>query len=301
MPFEKCALEIVPRLLGLMDRRPEGATAGCFDRPYWRYKLTDFPSAWFQNGTEMLAWLACVQPGPWHGETLRTWAEAALDFSLSLVAEDGSVAEAYPYERGFCATAFLASHLGASIRLLNRPPEAGWLRMGRFLIAETGRSVPANQIAAAALACFRMMAMTQDTAFDIGGRALLRQLEACQHAHGGFWEYGDGDVGYQTVTLSLLAQMEAEGHPALPGPAIRKALNFVEERVGADGGYDYSGTSRHTQYLYPFGLAYFGSPALSRLKSGLEAGYVLRPAWMDDRYVADLAIDHFRTWQWAGL
>lgn len=292
--FRAEALTVAPRLLGLLDRRATEPTAGCFDRPYWRYKTADFPSAWFQNATEYLAYLSTAGEGRWHGAAIRDWAVLALDYSLGLIASDGSVAEAYPFERGYCASAFLCGHLTATVGLLDLMPDRRLLGMASFL-CRPRQPVPANQLAAAALALFRLGRL-----FDISGLATeaklrLDEVVAGQAAGGGFWEYGPGDVGYQTITLSLLAQIEAEGYPGLSRAAIDRALDFVAERVGPAGLFDYRSTSRKTQYLYPFGLAYFDSPVLAALQRGLADDLVMRPSWFDDRYVADIATDYFRT------
>ena len=38
------ALAEIPKLLTLLDRTPTSATYGCFDRGYWHYRTSDFPS-----------------------------------------------------------------------------------------------------------------------------------------------------------------------------------------------------------------------------------------------------------------
>lgn len=292
--FQIEAEAVAPRLLGLLDRRAAEPTAGCFDRPYWRYKTADFPSAWFQNATEYLAYLAIAGEGRWRGAAIHDWAGLALNYSLGLVASDGSVAEAYPFERGYCASAFLAAHLAATTRLLDLTPDRRLLGMADFL-CRPKQPVPANQLAAAALALFRLARLFDDAALATEAARRLEEVWAAQAPGGGFWEYGPGDVGYQTVTLSLLAQMDAEGYAGLPGSVLDEALQFVVDRVGPDGLFDYRATSRKTQYLYPYGLAYFRSPALAALRRGLADGLAMRPSWFDDRYVADIATDYFRT------
>lgn len=291
--FHTEAVAVAPRLLGLLDRRAAEPTAGCFDRSYWRYKTVDFASAWFQNATEYLAYLSLAGGGRWHSPEIRQWASLALDYSLSLVAADGSVAEAYPFERGYCASAFLCAHLAATTRLLDFAPDRRLLAMGRFL-CRPRRNVPANQLAAAALALYRLGSLFDAAQLAAKAKLCLDEIAAGQAAGGGFWEYGPGDVGYQTVTLSLLAQIEAEGYPGLSSATIGKSLGFIADRVAPDGSFDYRATSRKTQYLYPYGLAYFGSPVLAALQRGLMEGIAMRPSWFDDRYVADIATDYFR-------
>ena len=55
--IRQAALEVAERLLGLLDRTPGSETVGCFDRAFWCYRASDFPSSWFQNAAEYAALL----------------------------------------------------------------------------------------------------------------------------------------------------------------------------------------------------------------------------------------------------
>jgi hypothetical protein len=293
--FRQAALEVAERVLGQLDRRPDSPTAGCFDRSYWCYCSVDFASSWFNNATEYVALLAHLDERPWQSPRLGDWARSAIAFSLSLAHRDGSVSEAYPNEHGFCATAFLCAHLAAATALVGSAGDPRLGAMAHFL-ATDHRAVPANQRAAAALALLRVARLLGHAVFAEAARGQLLSLAAEQDAAGGFREYDGADVGYQTVTLSALAQIESENLAEIEKSMVGRALEFLDRAVGADGAFDYRQGSRRAQFLYPFGLAYYRSPVLARLVDGLVAGTALRPAWLDDRYVADLAIDHLRTY-----
>src|SRR5689334_6317799 len=49
------ALACIPRLLGAVDRNPYRPTYGCFDREYWHYRTSSFPSEMHQEGVLPLA------------------------------------------------------------------------------------------------------------------------------------------------------------------------------------------------------------------------------------------------------
>ena len=53
--FTEKGLEVAERILGLIDRDENSDTFGCSDRNYWHYRVTDFPSCWFQLSSEYVA------------------------------------------------------------------------------------------------------------------------------------------------------------------------------------------------------------------------------------------------------
>lgn len=70
----------------------------------------------------------------------------------------------------------------------------------------------------------------------------------------------------------------------------------MAERVQEDGSYDLGGTSRQTQFLYPFGLAVINSDVVRRLLNGLNANRIIHPGWLDDRYVIQLTTNYLQTY-----
>src|SRR6185436_14750738 len=116
----------------------------------------------------------------------------------------------------------------------------------------------------AALALLRAERLLGDARFGEAGRLQLKSLAAEQDEAGGFKEYDGADIGYQTVTLSALAQIERERLAQIDKDMLRGALDYLDRAVGAQGMFDYRRTSRRTQFLYPFGLAYYRSPVLQR-------------------------------------
>lgn len=152
-----------------------------------------------------------------------------------------------------------------------------------------------NQVAAAALALRSLHDLTGDEGFRAGAERKLDWLLRHQDPAGFFPEYDGYDLGYLSVTLSLLARYDRTSPSEAVRIAARRALAFLEPRVRGDGTYDPRGTSRGTQYLYPFGLAYFEGDLLPRLERGLKEGRVLNPLWLDDRYVIPLTADYWDT------
>ena len=53
--YINAAIDAIPRILSLLDRKKGSKTYGCFDRYYWRYKMIDFAGSNFQIATLPLA------------------------------------------------------------------------------------------------------------------------------------------------------------------------------------------------------------------------------------------------------
>ncbi|MBU1743021.1 MAG: hypothetical protein KKC37_15905, partial [Proteobacteria bacterium] len=103
--FNNEALAVAPRILGLGDRDPASPTYGCWHRDFWRYLTADFPCAWFQAAALYLARLYRLsdETNRFAGrEAVRAWALAAVNFTLGIRHKDGSLDEAYPFERSYC-------------------------------------------------------------------------------------------------------------------------------------------------------------------------------------------------------
>lgn len=292
--WRSCALEVAERILGVLDRQTQSPTHGCFDRMFWRYFLTDFPSAWCQGGVEYLMWLYLI-PGSrfYQNEKIKKWSEAGGQFICKWLNADGSVMEAYPFERSFCATSFLAGHYAKTATVFGLKKECLG-EMATFLRGNLGGKV-ANQIAAAAMAQIRIGKIFGDAEITRDGISKLETLYDMQDGEGFFPEYGGLDIGYNSITISLMARIEQEFPGCIDLVRIGRALGVFERLLDEHGSYSYAETTRKTQFIYPFGLAFFKPSLLKQLQKGLEDNLIIRPSWLDDRYVSELAIDYYYT------
>ena len=293
-PFASIALAQVPRILGLCDRREDSLTQGCFDRLYWNYQITDFPSVWMQDGALLLALL---YKGHFVGNSFHArkvvleWAEKAIAFWLGALHADGSGDEVYPFERSFCATAFSAAAAAAAILVTDIDPPEKLALTGEWL-ASQGESDAANQVAAAALALSGIAQILQRQDLERAAVDMVHILLERQHPDGYFPEYGGFDIGYLSITLSLLARFDMAHRNERIQSAARRALAFLDGRIAADGTYDNRDCSRGTQYLYPLGFVYFESGIAAKIVRGLEQDRLINPSWLDDRYVIPMTIDY---------
>jgi hypothetical protein len=288
------ALAVAPRILGLGDRDPASATYGCWHRGHWRYLTADFPCAWFQAAAWYLARLY-VAPGGTNRfagqEAVRDWTRAAVDYTLKIRHRDGSLDEAYPFERGFCVTAFGLAWTGSARLLLGERDGADLARTGRWLVRHPPVEA-SNQTAAAAAGLATLARLTGENRWRAGAETMVERLLAAQDAAGFFPEYGRPDLGYLSLTLALLDEIFIQWPDRVLQEALTRAGAFLEERVGEHGRLDPAWSGRGTQYLFPSGLIRWAPGALAKLLAGLEAGEAVRPSWLDDRYVIPLAADY---------
>jgi hypothetical protein len=298
--YAEKALAQVPRLLSLGDREPGSATYGCFDRYYWHYRILDFSNARFQEAAWLLALLYKYQlPGSsYHGkEKLRKWALAAVDFWAKAQRSDGSVDEVYPWEHSFVATAFTTFAVSEALLILGESgPQRALKRAGDWLASHDNPLV-ANQVAGAAAALYNLHLLTGEEKHAAAAQRQITRLLERQAGEGYFYEYGGFDMGYLSICLGYLVRYQAKSGDEKALNAIEKGITFSGEWVGPQGGYDYSQTSRHTQYIYPYAfLREPGRTLLERHLKGVAADSVVTPGWMDDRFCLPLTIDYLATY-----
>jgi hypothetical protein len=276
-------------------------TAGCCDRNFWHYRLSDIANARFQEIGLLvaLAYVTEAPANPFSGRhRLAELAHWIWRFWLSRRNRDGSSVEVYPNERSFCATSFSASSFVHTVGLLGGAKvwsdELADARSTMTWLDANLEADAANQVAASWLALDGYARLTGDPAIVQSAERRRRVFLDAQWPDGTLPEYGGLDVGYQTISMSAMASLLAlnPGDDELAA-ALRTAESLIAPRIAADGAVDAGANSRDTQFLYPHALAVLKSPALEGVLTGLDARTVLRPTWMDDRYCHALAADYF--------
>lgn len=291
------AIRQAPRILGLIDREGSSATYGCADRYYWHYKLHDFANARFQEASEVLA--AAFQynhpMNPYHlQDRVREWAIAAIRFWEKIKRCDGSFDEAYPFERSFCSTSFSTMHATQALLLLSARPVTDLRPIGRWLSAhDTADTV--NQRAASAAALANLGVLTDHTAFLRAAKDRVSNIRADHERLGYFNEYGGSDLGYSSITLSALSVYADRARDMETIEWVKSIAGKLGQSLREDGTYEYEGQSRSTRFFYPYALARSNDPGLKKISSGVAADKILKPSWMDDRYMIPYAADYLRT------
>ena len=101
--------EQLPRLLSLMDRNFFSESAGCFDRNFWHFKTSDFPSASQQMGAHSIALLFSNKNSKYYKDPyLKKLIEISINYTEKIQKNDGTFDEWYFNERGWAGpTAYL--------------------------------------------------------------------------------------------------------------------------------------------------------------------------------------------------
>lgn len=294
--YRSQALAVAERILGLGDRDPSSRTYGCFDRYYWHYKALDFPNA---RAQEIGYYLALLWQNPFEGnrfagvEKVRSWAEAAIDFWYGIQNRDGSFDEWWPHERSFCATSFSTMMAAETVRLLGQQPNRRVFFRAADWLSRNHNPEVSNQVAASVVALHSVGEIFEDEFLIEKAEQRARELVQNQADDGHFPEYGGPDVGYHSLTLSLLVAYVGKTSNKPVSAALQRGFDFLRSRLAEDATFDYNSCSRRTQFLYPSGFILMGEADLAAAHlRGCQAGKVLLPSWMDDRYCFQLATDY---------
>jgi len=296
------ALAQVPRVLGFIDREASSLTYGCSDRDYWHYKTVDFVNARYQEAARLLA-LCYVTPSPknrfYQNPSIKTWALAACEFWAQNRHGDGSVDESFPRERHFCATAFSLHAIIETYLLLNEIPRSSLSSSAEFIDHQSNPDV-SNQAACAAAALYGMWQLSKQERWRLKAEAKIDSLLKQQLENGTFNEYGGFDLGYDTITLSLLADLHQRcGRDDVHTAAVRLA-HVLDGYLDHNGYFDNKDMSRRTQFVYPYGFSVFMPEVLRKIEQGNIKDVILNPGWMDDRYCIPLTIDYLLASQTKG-
>lgn len=290
------ALGQIPRLLGAVDRNRHHATYGCFDRQFWHYRTSAFPSEMYQEAVLPLAlvYVTPLEGNRWYAQPrLRELALAALRFSAASSHADGSCDDYYPFERALGAAVFSLAAASRAYQLLELDDRAfaGWLTRRADWIAmhdESGRL--ANHHALAALGLWRVADITGIAAYRDAAQERIAGVLAWQSREGWFEEYGGADPGYQTVTIDALAKLRRlMGNATLDEP-LRRAVAFARLFLHPDDSYGGEYGSRGTYHFYPHGCELLAGEqrAAAELADGflrsIEAGTLA--SFDDDRMYA---------------
>jgi len=301
--FRDIAISQVPRILGFQDRESDSPTYGCFDRYYWHYRLLDISNSRMQEAGLLMAMLYknnFTGNRYFNNPLVLEWAEASLRFSNSIQHRNGSFDEVYPNEESFVATSFTLCALAETMLVLQgnkiTTSYSGMIDKGGEWLCQNNHPIVLNQMCGASAALCLAYKITGKNKFKDNAENKLATILNLQDPSGYLQEYGGWDIGYLSISIAYLSKICNLGVDISilddVQSAIGKSIDFVESRVNHDGTYDFSSSSRGTQYIYPSGFATNNSSIIGHLASGLNDNLVLNPTWLDDRFCVPLTIDY---------
>lgn len=305
--YARVGLSQIPHIICLVDRHKLSPTYGCFDRAFWHYKTSPFPSGMFQEFVLPLALVFKFEfPGGskyFNQPRLRELVEAGIKFAAVSSHKDGSCDDYFPYERALGATAFSLYAMTESCLLLGIRREdfleffrkrGGWLASHQ----ESGRL--SNHQALTALSLYNVFLLTGDSRFERAARRRLDLVLSWQSPEGWFPEYEGCDPGYLTATIDFLAKYESRsGDQRARGP-LERAIDFLEKFVHPDGSCGGEYGSRNTYLLFPHGLELcsrwhpVARIIANRYLRGLKRG--MRVHLDDDRLCGHLCYNHLQAY-----
>jgi hypothetical protein len=179
-------------------------------------------------------------------------------------------------------------------------PEGPWLslveRRARWLAEHDESGRLANHQALIALGLARAGALLGTDRFEAAGRLRVERVLSWQHPEGWFQEYQGCDLGYLTLTIGALAELER----AAPAPGVFEALSravaLVAELIHPDGTSSGELGSRSTHAFFPHGLELLGA----RLPNALAINDLARAALAEGRAAChddDHLLGH-HAWSW---
>ena len=297
------AVSEIPKLLTLLDRTPLSPTFGCFDRTYWHYRISDFPCGMSQEFVLplALAWSIDRPDNPYfQSSAIRSWVEAGIRYAARSAHADGSCDDYFPFERATGAAAF---SLYAFLEAMILVELEGNAETDRFLVQRglwLGRHREPGELSnheALIVACLdRLGERYGRDRFESLLCERLDRLLSWQSEEGWFSEYGGADIGYLSLTIGLLADLDQRRPDLGLREPISSATRFLHEFVHPDGSVGGEYSSRATLNFFPHGFEIAGTwlpealavndQALSPLAKGCT------PCYSDDRIVGH------HLWSW---
>ncbi len=277
-PYISLALDQMPRLLSRMDRENPSKTFGCFDRTFWGWKFTDFAGSRFQEALYAMTWFYSheIEENLYYkNPKILSWILAGLRYWQTLQHNDGSLDEAYPFERSLAATAFTSFYLGEAFLIIEQeiPAELKnsliktFFRCADWLCTnDEHHGVLSNHLAVAAAALEIISRISKEQKYSKRGQYFINRILSCQSSEGWYEEYGGADFGYQTHGTFYLARYWQLTKDETLLQSLKKANEFIAYFVHPNHTLGGEYGSRNTSFYFPAGYEIL-APVCDKSKS----------------------------------
>ena len=305
--FAKEALKDIPKILTLLDRNQHSSTYGCFDRNYWHYKIIDFPSGMAQELVLPLALVYSLDiPGNefYKQEVLRKWIFAGVEFAANESHQDGSCDDYFPFEKAGGATAFSLLACLYSYKIMgfdNSNLELFFQKRSDWLSKhhESGQLTNHQCLIALCLMLASEVLNTDRWHSDIEDR--IDKVLGWQNSEGWFPEYEGCDLGYLTLSISLLSWIYSLKPSSKILNALKKSIKFASVFVHPDGSFGGEYSSRNTYNFFPHGFEIMGKevPEATAVNDKYLLGMQrkLTPCYSDDHIIGHHTWSFLLAWR----
>lgn len=291
--YFKEGIAYIPKILELADRNRLSRTYGCFDRSFWHYRTSDFPSGMYQEAVLPLALAYQLQhpENPYYQQArIKELALAGIHFAARSAHEDGSCDDYFPYERAAGAAAFSLYAATEAVLVLHENSEpflAFFTKRADYLAREGFREsgILSNHKALMVLALYNVFLLTKEEKYRDLASQKKEDLLALQNPEGWFPEYEGCDPGYLSFTIDFLTKYYVKSGDESVLEPLLKAVDFSSYFMHPDGSYGGEYGSRNTFHFLPHACELLGrkSPwALYLANQFLRALQTQKRSFIDD-------------------
>lgn len=256
----------LPRILSLYDQDELSPFYGVGDRDYWGWKTKDFVNGTYQGVAHGLSLLIKhnLLPDYLEKSNITTLIHSVFKGTQKITRKDGSLEEAYPFEKSFCVTSLIAYDLAETIQNLkgdiSKETYEYYMSVIEPLVAFTlnnneHHAIISNHLASAATALASWENLSETKTPKIN--QLLDNILSHQSEEGWFKEYNGADIGYQTLATSYLAAFDRYHTSTTLRQSLDRSFNFIKHFIHPDGSIGGIYGSRNTEFYYPDGYEYY--------------------------------------------
>jgi len=277
-----------PRILTQLNRDPNTAHYGSFDRNWWHYKIRDFSSIILQQGGYFLEMAAKMPEYKDFSEQLHAYSAASVGFWSRRAVRKGAFEEYYPWENGYPPLAFSTLAI-AKIILSQNLSVTGTeeaLKLAARKLGQRFEDKAANQQIAGLAALAVLNKINPDLVEGLTFDRLTEKTLALQSDEGWFTEYDGPDLGYLSVSLDCLWDLSDYTEDQRFADSATRAFRFLAKLIIHNRGPVGMHNSRNTDYIVPYGICRF-------LSSDNQEDSILASQVMDILYSNTDKPDHF--------
>ncbi len=258
----------IKRAINFVDKNPYSATYGFADRAFWSWRTKDFNNGSLQS---LIYSFASIKTKFEYKEIYKNLNKnkiidttyEALKFGCFKELEDsGSSQESFPEEKSFCVTGTLLADLISALEITNEHNNLNLKE--KDVLKKTAIFISKNienhaNIGNHLMSCLYALTL-YDQKIENGNKIVLKGIENivnklnCIWVHEGwFQEYDGADIGYSTLSLQYLLEIDEKYLPS-KNDWIVNMLNFISHFFHLDGSIGNHYGSRGSSVIYPSSL-----------------------------------------------